>query len=117
MAREKPTMEQYVKAGAYYRLWKAVSTRAAVYIANNITQRASATNALLKTCDKVEELEVRVGLERNLSLDYPDLETRDFCSVFYGDVSANKNNDTDTKIRNEIINILNELINQAKTED
>jgi hypothetical protein len=115
--RKKATMEQYIKAGAYYRLLKHLTVISTTYINNNITQSAKAADAFIAVHNKISQLETKLGFENCLALDCPELRDREFCSVFYGDINVDKSNDVDKAIHNEIINILNELINETKIKE
>lgn len=115
--RKKATMEQYIKAGAYYRLLKHLMIKSSVYINGNITQSAKASDVLAGVHNKIVGLETKLGLENCLGWDHPELGHREFCSVFYGDINVDKTNDVDKAIHNEIINILNELINETKIKE
>ena len=84
--RRELTHEDLLEAGAWYRLWKNIGTRAAVNICNLLKVPAKDRDKILRLSDRINHLETDVGFEHILQRYWPELSDRDFCSVFYGDV-------------------------------
>ena len=114
--RKKVPLENYIRAGAYYRLWKAISTRAICEI-SVITQSKKASDKLVKASRCVDRIETEISLEECLAQDHPELNDADFCSVFYGDIPDNLSqySEMETKIYKAMNEIINELFKKGDT--
>ena len=110
MARKKPSIDEYIRAGAYYRLWKEISVKSYVEL-SRIVQSVKTSDKISKVVDKVRKIETDAGLENCLQLDYPELHDSNFTSFFYGGISQNYS-DVDKQIHQEMMNIIKDLFRE-----
>lgn len=108
--RKSASIDEYIEAGAYYKLYKAIASRCALNIVRLIHGRASDTDKLLAILRRVEEIEVKIGFENYLDHDHPELPTSEFTSFFYGELNDIRN-DVCKEINKKAKNIMDELLN------
>lgn len=113
--RKSASIDEYIEAGAYYKLYKAIAGRCALNIVRLIHGRASDTDKLMAILRRVQELEVKIGLENYLGHDHPELPTNEFTSFFYGELNDIRN-DVCKEINKKAKNIMDELLDIKEVE-
>lgn len=111
--RKKASIEEFIEAGAYYRLYKAIARECALKIVRLVHGRASDSDKLLKCFKRVEAMEVKIGLENYLREDYPEMPNDEFFSFFYGSLNEIRN-DIDVKINEKSREIVNEILKRKE---
>lgn len=111
--RKKASIEEFIEAGAYYKLYKVMAQECALNIVRLVHGRASDSDKLLKCFKKVEALEAKIGLENYLQKDYPEMPNDEFFSFFYGSLNEVRN-DIDVKINEKAREIVNEILKRKE---
>lgn len=109
MARKAATIDEFIEAGAYYKLFKAIAAECVCNIPRLIHGKASDTDRLMKIANKIDRLEVDIGLEQYLDIDHHELPTSEFTCFFYGSPNIIRN-EIDEKINKKAIEIMDKLL-------
>ncbi|RRG07466.1 MAG: hypothetical protein DUD30_00800 [Lactobacillus sp.] len=99
------TLDDYKKAGAAMRLFKAVASK--LVVDSSVILSAADTDSLMGAVDRVERLCSRA--EDNMFKDFPEV-SNDYLSVFYGDLADTPYNEVDEEIHSKAKEIVNDII-------
>lgn len=108
--------ENFIKAGAYYRLLKTVAAYCADGITNNLDLTVKEQGKIYGIYDKILKLECEIGFENLLEQycnkpEFAELNDR-FVDVFYGAISlsAHPTSYVDARIIDEVKTIIPEML-------
>jgi len=103
--KNQRTMDVYENAGAAMRLLKTLGTKAAVDV--SLVLSSADTDKLLRALRKIDEICSRA--EDNMFADHPELSS-EYTDVFYGASCNEPGGDVDSRMRERMRVIANELI-------
>ena len=103
------TEEECVTAGAWYRIWKYVSTIAPVRISNNLHLTVREQSKVVNAATKVDLIEEELGFESKCDICFPHNK-----DLFYGFVGAPIRSDLDHIVNRVMYNILFEVLKEIK---
>lgn len=106
----KRTIDDYIEAGAWYRIWKEISVHSSIVLSNNF--EGISARKINSAYNKVNALECDCDFEKLLRLDFPDVNG--LTAFFYGGIEVRKSGDYGDAVSDKIIEILEDLLNKAK---
>lgn len=122
MRHKDLTPEDFIRAGACYRLLKTIAAYSTDEIARSLDLTARETDQLAKAYNQICKLETLIGFERilNANCNKPGFEyftLSNFTSVFYGAISFSEcYPPMEIKIQKEVKEILPQIL-KMKEED
>lgn len=103
--KNKLTKDECITAGAWYRIWKDISTEASVKISTNLHLNIDEDSKINNIVDKIDRLETRLGFEGKADVCFPNN-----VDLFYGALGASIRSATDQKVNDAMYKIILQLL-------
>lgn len=107
-----PSLDDYYKAGAWFRLLKQMLSEFTLETPKLIGLYAKETDKMTAFNNRFYELEIKCGFESHLEKDHgKELNNADFCDMFYGSMESSDSitSTTEREIRKQALTILETL--------
>ena len=103
--KNKLTKDECITAGAWYRIWKDISTEARIKISDNLHLSINEGSKMNNIIDKIDRLETKLGFEAKADVCFPSN-----ADLFYGAIGASIRSATDQEVNDAMYKIILQLL-------